>query len=211
MHAHQSWWAWPLQFQRYCYFQIWPSFPFEPYSSLCLRTPTQKHYYWLMPLMLTLRNILHLCPSLGRVLINTYRDGAHLYIDGKSITSTERTTQSAMVMYALGANPLIETMGTVNEARRVWFADDCTTSESVLQLSHWWHALLTHGPRYGYHPNASKATLLVKPEYVENANHLFKDIDIKIVSDGSHVLCAPYWFYLLCPLLDQGQSPILGR
>ena len=77
----------------------------------------------------TLRNILHLCPSLGRVLINTYRDGAHLYINGESIISTERTTQGAMAMYmyALGANPLIETMSTVNEARQVWFADDYTT------------------------------------------------------------------------------------
>ena len=31
----------------------------------------------------------------------------------------------------------------------------------------------------------------MKPEYVENANHLFKDIDIKIVSDGARVLCPP--------------------
>ena len=27
MHAHQFWWALPLRFQRYCYFQNWPKFP----------------------------------------------------------------------------------------------------------------------------------------------------------------------------------------
>ena len=141
-----------------------------------------------------LRNILHLCPSLGRVLINTYRDGAQLYIDGESIASAEGTTQGdplAMAMYALGVKPLIETMSTVNEARQVWFADDCTTSGSVLQLSHWWEALLTYGPQYGYHPNATKTTLLVKPDYLEEASHLFKDTDINIVTDGACVLGVP--------------------
>ena len=141
-----------------------------------------------------LRNILHLCPSLGRVLINTYRDGAQLYIDGESIASAEGTTQGdplAMAMYALGVKPLIETMCTVNEARQVWFADDCTTSGSVLQLSHWWEALLTYGPQYGYHPNATKTTLLVKPDYLEEARHLFKDTDINIVTDGACVLGTP--------------------
>lgn len=52
-------------------------------------------------------------------------------------------------------------MGTVNEARQVWFVDDCTTSGSVLQLLHWWHALLTFGPQYRYHYNASKTALYI--------------------------------------------------
>ena len=140
-----------------------------------------------------LRNILHLCPSLGRVLINTYRDGAQLYIDGESIASAEGTTQGdplAMAMYALGVKPLIETMSTVNEARQVWFADDCTTSGSVLQMSHWWEALLTYGPQYGYHPNATKTTLLVKPDYLEEASHLFKDTT-STLSPMEHVFWAP--------------------
>ena len=100
-----------------------------------------------------LRNILHLFPSLGCVLINTYRDGAQLCIDGESIASAEETSQGdhlAMAMYALGVKPSIESMGSVNEARQVWFADDCTSSGSALQLLHWWQALLTLVPQYGY-------------------------------------------------------------
>ena len=33
MHAHQFWWAWPFLFQRYCYLQKQPNFPFRPLSS----------------------------------------------------------------------------------------------------------------------------------------------------------------------------------
>ena len=40
-----------------------------------------------------LRSILHLCPSLAKVLINTYRIDTNLYINGESILSQEGTTQ----------------------------------------------------------------------------------------------------------------------
>ena len=33
VHAHQFWWARPLQFRRYCYLQKRPNFPFGPWSS----------------------------------------------------------------------------------------------------------------------------------------------------------------------------------
>ena len=33
MHAHQFWWAWPLRFWRYCYFQKRPNFPFGLWMS----------------------------------------------------------------------------------------------------------------------------------------------------------------------------------
>ena len=42
---------------------------------------------------LALRNVLHLCPSLGRLLINTYRFDNSLFIDGECIGSREGTTQ----------------------------------------------------------------------------------------------------------------------
>ena len=32
IHAHQFWWAWPLRFRRYCYFQKRPNFPFDPWT-----------------------------------------------------------------------------------------------------------------------------------------------------------------------------------
>ena len=39
-----------------------------------------------------LRNVLHLCPPLAKVLINTYRADPSLYINGKTILSREGTT-----------------------------------------------------------------------------------------------------------------------
>ena len=32
IHAHQLWWVWPLRFQRYCYLQKRPNFPFWPWT-----------------------------------------------------------------------------------------------------------------------------------------------------------------------------------
>ena len=64
-----------------------------------------------------LRNILHLCPSLGRVLVNTYREPSHLFIEGESLFSAEGTTQGdplAMAMYALGIKPLIDNMSYIS-------------------------------------------------------------------------------------------------
>ena len=51
-----------------------------------------------------LRNILHLFPSLGCVLINTYRDGAQLCIDGESIASAEETSQGDHLCTLLVSN-----------------------------------------------------------------------------------------------------------
>ena len=45
------------------------------------------------------------------------------------------------------------------------------------------------GPGYGYFPNASKTTLVVKPEYIEEANEMFKGSGIKITTGGYDYLC----------------------
>ena len=50
----------------------------------------------------TLRNIHHLCPSLSKVHVNTYREDIQLFIDRETLLSQEGTTQSdplAMAMY----------------------------------------------------------------------------------------------------------------
>ena len=55
-----------------------------------------------------LRNILVLCPTFARILINTYREDSKLYIN---LLSQEGTTQGdplAMPMDALGVVPLIQ-------------------------------------------------------------------------------------------------------
>ena len=141
-----------------------------------------------------LRNVLYQCPSLGRVLINTYRDGINMYIGGESIMSLEGTTQGdpmAMAMYALGTLPLIDRSNPYNLVQQVWYADDGTAGGSLSNLLEWWHQLIELGPKYGVYPNATKSTLLVKPEYLQDAQQLFSNYDLKITSDGAHVLGSP--------------------
>ena len=136
----------------------------------------------------------HSCPSLGRVLVNTYRDGISLFVGGETIMSLEGTTQGdpmAMAMYALGIKPLIHRLSHSYPVKQVWFADDCTSSGSLFDLFQWWHRMTELGPQYGYFPNPSKSFLLVKPDSLNSAKDLFHDSNISIVSDGARVLGVP--------------------
>ena len=46
------------------------------------------------------------------------------------------------------------------------------------------------GPGYGYFPNASKTTLVVKPEYIEEATEMFEGSGIIITPGGQKILGA---------------------
>ena len=87
-----------------------------------------------------LRNIQHLCPSLSTVLINTYREDVHLFIDGETLFSEEGTTQGdplAMAMYAIGTLPLIQSLS--NEGiKQAWYADDSAACGSLVHLRDIW-------------------------------------------------------------------------
>ena len=57
-----------------------------------------------------LQNILLNCPSIAKVLSNTYRDDSQLIADEETLFSMEGTTQGdplAMAMYAISTLPLI--------------------------------------------------------------------------------------------------------
>ena len=59
---------------------------------------------------LALANIASICPAFSRILINTYRNNAKLFVGGETILSQEGTTQGdplAMAMYALALVPMI--------------------------------------------------------------------------------------------------------
>ena len=141
-----------------------------------------------------LRNILYLCPSLSRVLVNTYRAGVNMYIGGESIMSVEGTTQGdpmAMAMYALGTLPLIRRSNPSKLIRQVWYADDGTAGGSLSSLLDGWQQLTDLGPKYGFYPNARKSILLVKPDHLNEAQQLFTDHNLTIVTDGAQVLGSP--------------------
>lgn len=71
---------------------------------------------------LALRNILHLCPSLGRILVNLYRMESSLFIDKDTLLSKEGTTQGdplAMVMYAIASIPLINELSFTTDIKQL--------------------------------------------------------------------------------------------
>ena len=83
-----------------------------------------------------LRNILHLCPPLAKVLVNTYREDVQLFIDGDTLLSQEGTTQGdplAMAMYAVAITPLIRSLED-DKIKQVWFADDATAGGALTGL-----------------------------------------------------------------------------
>ena len=75
-----------------------------------------------------LRNIQQLCPSLSKIIINTYREDSELFIDGSTLYSQEGTTQGdllAMAMYAIALTPLIHQLEKEG-IKQAWYADDAT-------------------------------------------------------------------------------------
>ena len=139
-----------------------------------------------------LRNILHLCPSLAKVLINTYRIDTNLYINGESILSQEGTTQGdplAMAMYAISTTPLIHRLMT-EDTKQAWFADDASAAGDLHALRRWWDHLIRIGPEYGYYPNATKTWLIVKEESYVQAQAVFRGSGVSITKEGKRHLGA---------------------
>ena len=142
-----------------------------------------------------LHNISILCPALSMVLYNTYSALTHLFVTGQGEISTrEGTTQGdpfAMSMYALAVVPLIRKLhSTVPDASQVWFADDATAVGPVSKLLEWWHHLVSVGPAFGYFPNSSKTFLIVKPEFLSQAESLFVNTNITVTVQGQRHLGA---------------------
>ena len=141
-----------------------------------------------------LHNIRHVCPSLATVLINTYRDSMELFVDGLTLLSEEGTTQGdplAMPMYAMATIPIINHLGSMADVKQVWYADDASAVGRLNPIRHWWDQLNTVGPKFGYHPNASKTWLLTKEEHLDQARTLFHDTQVNITTHGQPHLGAP--------------------
>ena len=138
----------------------------------------------------SLLNIRHICPEISTYLINTYRDPSRLYISnsgGHYIMSNEGTTQGdncASAYYSLGIQPIVEELNKVEDNKQIWYADDAGTGGKLNALKEWWDKLTDIGPRYGYFPNPSKTWLIVKPEYMEDAEAIFNNTGVKFTTDG---------------------------
>ena len=113
---------------------------------------------------------------------------------GGEISSMEGTTQGdplAMATYALAISPLFNSLNEkAPNASQVWFADDSNAVGRLEALRDWWQHLADIGPEYGYFPNASKTTMVVKEECLDRAKELFENTGITITTDGHKMLGA---------------------
>ena len=145
----------------------------------------------------TLQNIVMMCPSFYIFLVNTYRRPIRLFIPAwkEEILSNEGTTQgdpAAMGMYALSVVPLIKEtkMSENKEFAQIWYAEDGTGVGKLQRLREWWDMLSEQGPKYGYHANARKTILVVKPQHETKARSIFETTGIEIVTSGTRHLGA---------------------
>ena len=139
-----------------------------------------------------MRNVQALCPSLAKIVVNTYRDSTPLFIDGETILSQEGTTQGdplAMSIYAIATVPLIRKLP--NTVNHIWFADDASAGGKLGNLRSWWNKIREVGPLFGYHPNAHKSWLLVEEEFLPLAKEVFSDSEVNISVEGRSYLGAP--------------------
>ena len=135
---------------------------------------------------MALHNILHLCPSLGRVLINMYCRGVSLFIDVRFCLSSEGTTQGdplAMSVFTVATLPMVR--GLTSDVRQVWYADDASTGGTITAIRNWWDRLIHHGPAFGYFPNSKKTVLIVKEKNLNRAKEVFMGTGISVTAEGS--------------------------
>ena len=59
---------------------------------------------------------------------------------------------------------------------------------TISSLREWWQLLLDEGPGYGFHPNASKSYLIVKPNHIEEATEQFRSTNVQITCNGKKYL-----------------------
>lgn len=144
----------------------------------------------------SLLQIQYICPEFSTYLINTYRIPSKLFIsggNGEFISSQEGTTQgdnTASGFYSLGVTPLVHLLSQTG-CFQIWYADDAGGGGTLTKLKLWWEKLVEHGPKLGYHPEPTKSWLIVKPHFKDKAVEMFKNIDIKITTDGRKYLGSP--------------------
>ena len=118
------------------------------------------------------------------------------FIDGRSIFSSEGTTQGdplAMAMYSISVTPLIASLQD-SRLTQVWFADDATAGGTLLGLCDWWSGLQDLGSHYGYYPNAAKTWLIVKPAFFPDAQQVFKGTGVQVTTEGKRHLLGSQLF-----------------
>ena len=86
-----------------------------------------------------------------------------------------------MLFYGVSLMPLIESLKDRDKCLQTWYADDSGALGALANLVDWLSSLTEKGPKYGNYPEPSKSFLVVHPNFVEKAHHLFDRFGIRIV------------------------------
>ena len=108
--------------------------------------------------------------------------------DGREISANEGTTQVdpiAMEMYALGLMSLLTLIISNNTGNLIHeaFSGDLISVDKTRKLTEWWKNVLHYGLYRGYYVNKLKSWVITKEEYIQIANEIFRDYNIKITTD----------------------------
>ena len=141
-----------------------------------------------------LHNISILCPTIATFLINAYRLPVRLFVKGgQELKSSEGTTQGdplSMSIYGISLIPLMLALQNTSNTKQCWLADDASGAGSIKDVLKWWQSLEKMGPMFGYHPNALKCSLIVKPNKYEEAMEAFQNTGINVTTEGRRHLGA---------------------
>ncbi len=74
------------------------------------------------------------------------------------------------------------------EVKQVAFGDDLGCAGKLEQLRYCWDNIVEYGPLLGYHPRADESWLILKPDLIRQANHVFSGTDVRITCDGHKYL-----------------------
>ena len=78
----------------------------------------------------------------------------------------------------------------VSDLVHLWYADDSAAGGTLSRVRRLWDILVELGPSVGYHPNASKTHLVVKPAVAAEARRIFEGTGVKITTEGQRHLGA---------------------
>ena len=86
-----------------------------------------------------------------------------------------------MFLYAIATLPLIE-QTQLNSIKQLWYADDASALGSLPSLLLWFEKLQRVGPSFGYFPEPSKCSVIVKELMVDHASSMFEGTGVKVVT-----------------------------
>ena len=95
-----------------------------------------------------------------------------------------------MSIYGISLIPLMLALQNTNNTKQCWLADDASGAGSIKDVLKWWQSLEKVGPMFGYHPNALKCWLIVKPNKYEEAMEAFQNTGINVTTEGRRHLGA---------------------